>query len=559
MLLPKDLKLEKVLDQLPVGVMVVADGVVTYCNEPVRKLLTMTSFHVIGRNVTELLDPTLLERIMPGAKVNITVKGKRLLVWKDQIMLSGDEVDLYLLTLEGETDEFLHVNYHQVELLEAMMEFAFDGLVMVDREGYITALSTDYASFLGVNQEEAIGKHVTEVIENTRMHIVAKSGKTEVAELQKIRGDYMIATRVPIIKNGQVTGAVGKVLFKNVGGFNSLYKRVNSMEKELKRYKGEMKELNKAAYQFSNIIGSSPLLVQAKKEAKKAAKSDSNVLLLGESGTGKELFAHSIHNESRRAFGSFVKVNCAAIPADLLESELFGYEEGSFTGAIKGGKKGKFEAADGGTIFLDEIGELPLHMQVKFLRVLQEKEVEKIGSSTGKSVDVRVIAATNRDLEKMVQAGEFRLDLYYRLNVMPITVPSLRDRKGDIPRLARYFLEKYRERMNMVARDIHPEAILALEQYEWPGNIRELENVIERAVNVAENEKMIRRCHLPEKITGVQFRSGVRPLEQVMEETEKEAILNALRVTNNNRTKAANLLQISRTSLYEKMKKHRLS
>jgi transcriptional regulator with PAS, ATPase and Fis domain len=243
------------------------------------------------------------------------------------------------------------------------------------------------------------------VIENTRMHVVAKTGKQEVAELQKIKDNYIIATRSPIRKQGKLIGAVGKILFKNVGQFTALSKRINSLEVELKKYKGDFRERNKASYTFDHLMGRSPEFMEVKGQAKIAAKSDSNVLILGESGTVR-LFAHSIHNASRRAMGVFVKVNCAAIPAELLESELFGYEEGSFTGAKKGGKAGKFEAAEGGTIFLDEIGELPLHMQVKLLRVLQEKEIERVGSTGSIPIDVRVIAATNRNLEMV--SKEFR-------------------------------------------------------------------------------------------------------------------------------------------------------
>ena len=304
------------------------------------------------------------------------------------------------------------------EVTKDLFDYTYDGLVVIDKDGMVQMLNRPYAEFLGVDQESSIGKHVTEVIENTRMHIVAQTGKEEVAQLQKINGNYMIATRVPIIKDGKIVGVVGKVLFKNLEQLNSLTKRVQSLEKELSRYKGEFRERNKATYTFHSLIGNSPTFLDAKDQAKKAAKSDSNVLILGESGTGKELFAHSIHNDSKRSMGVFIKVNCAAIPAELLESELFGYEEGSFTGAKKGGKIGKFEAADGGTIFLDEIGELPLHMQVKLLRVLQEREVERVGSTRSIPIDVRIIAATNRNLEEMVEKGEFRLDLYYRLKVM---------------------------------------------------------------------------------------------------------------------------------------------
>ena len=290
--------------------------------------------------------------------------------------------------------------------------------MVVDKDGMVQMLNHPYADFLGVDQESSIGKHVTEVIENTRMHMVAQTGKQEVAQLQKIKGNYIIATRVPIMKDGKIVGAVGKVLFKNLDQLNSLSKRIKSLEEELRRYKGEFRERNKATYTFDSLIGKSPTFHDVKDQAKKTAKSDSNVLILGESGTGKELFAHSIHNDSKRSMGVFIKVNCAAIPAELLESELFGYEEGSFTGAKKGGKVGKFEAADGGTIFLDEIGELPLHMQVKLLRVLQEEKLnESVQLEASPLMSESSLQQTGIS-RKWSEKGEFRLDLYYRLKVM---------------------------------------------------------------------------------------------------------------------------------------------
>ncbi len=450
-------------------------------------------------------------------------------------------------------------SYQQkAELLETIMEFAYDGIIMVDQDGFITMMNKEYADFLGVSVEEAIGKHCSEIVENTRMHVVAKTGKPEIADLQKINGDYMVATRIPIIKNNKIKGAVGKVLFKNVSGFNSLHKRIKTMEKELKEYKGELKELNKAKYNFNNLLGNSPQLIEAKNLADKAASTDSNVLLLGESGTGKELFAHAIHNASSRAVGSFVKVNCAAIPPDLLESELFGYEEGSFTGAKKGGKKGKFEAADGGTIFLDEIGELPLHMQVKFLRVLQEREVEKIGATTSKPIDVKVIAATNRNLEEMVERGEFRLDLYYRLNVVMINIPPLRNREGDIVLLTNFLMKKLSSRLGKQVSGISEEALRALNAYEWPGNIRELENVLERAINVCDQKSLIDVAHLPEKIKGKQEPKSLKSLEEMIKDTEKKALLDSLAISKGNKSKAAKLLNVSRSTFYEKLIKYDL-
>ena len=444
------------------------------------------------------------------------------------------------------------------EVTKDLFDYTFDGLVVIDKDGMVRMLNRPYADFLGVDQESSIGKHVTEVIENTRMHIVAQTGKEEVAQLQKINGNYMIATRVPIIKDGKTVGVVGKVLFKNLDELNSLTKRVQSLEKELSRYKGEFRERNKATYTFDSLIGNSLTFLDAKDQAKKAAKSDSNVLILGESGTGKELFAHSIHNDSKRSMGVFIRVNCAAIPAELLESELFGYEEGSFTGAKKGGKIGKFEAADGGTIFLDEIGELPLHMQVKLLRVLQEKEVERIGSTRSIPIDVRIIAATNRNLEEMVEKGEFRLDLYYRLKVMIIEVPKLSERSEDIKMLVHHFLGKYQKLMNKPIEGISDRALRILSSYTWLGNIRELENTIERALNMVDEDEMVTSDHLPEEIRGYTRPSSALTLNEVMEETERQTIINYLAIMNGNKSGTAKMLGISRTTLYEKMNKYGL-
>lgn len=459
----------------------------------------------------------------------------------------------------GNDDKTVVIDSHDELLFKDIIEYAYDGLVAVDKDGYIQMLSRPYADFLGVNQESSIGKHVTEVIENTRMHIVADTGKKEVAELQKINNNYMIASRSPIFKEGKVTGAVGKILFKNVNQFTSLSKRIQSLEKELQMYKGVFREGNKATYTFDHLIGNSQVFEKVKVQARKMANSDSNVLILGPSGTGKELFAHAIHNESRRAMGVFVKVNCAAIPTELLESELFGYEEGSFTGAKKGGKIGRFEAANGGTIFLDEIGELPLHMQVKLLRVLQEKEVERIGATGTIPVDVRVIAATNRNLEEMVATREFRLDLFYRLKVMEIKVPSLKKRIDDIEILVHYFLEKYQSMMKKSVLGISDHALSILQGYSWPGNIRELENTIERALNMVEKEVVIEPKHLPEDMMGNHKQISVRPLAEVLDEAERNAIMECLRQVNGNKTETAKKLGISRTALYEKLNKYGLS
>jgi PAS domain S-box-containing protein len=443
-------------------------------------------------------------------------------------------------------------------ILNTILETVYDGILVVDSEGYIKLISKAYCKFLGVKEEEVIGKHVTEVVENTRMHIVAKTGVPEIADIQKIKNNYMIATRIPIFKDGKVIGVVGKVLFRNIAELEELHNKIRMFEDEIKKYKAEFKNLNQAKYSFEDIIGSSEKLLEAKKIAMKAAVTDSNILLIAESGTGKELFAHAIHKNSRRRYGPFVKVNCAAIPQELLESELFGYEEGAFTGAKKGGKVGKFELADNGTIFLDEIGDMPLEMQAKLLRVIQEKEIEKIGSVAPKKIDVRIIAATNKNLEELVSQGKFREDLYYRLNVITISIPPLRERKKDIVEIAHYYLNYFSTKYNKNIESFTKEAIRALVNYSWPGNIRELINVIERAVNIIDNEKLINIEHLPSKIVGDRKVIALKPLEELLWETERIAIIEALKITGGNKSEAAKILKISRSTFYEKLQKYNL-
>ena len=428
--------------------------------------------------------------------------------------------------------------------------------MIVDENAVITMLSKSYSDFIGISQENAIGKPVTDVIENTRMHIVIQTGEMETAHVQYINGSYMIASRIPIIKNGEVIGAIGKVLFRNVKELNTLYIKMKKMGKELETYKIHLKQLNTATYSFEDIIGLSKEISIAKSIACKASQTHSNVLLLGESGTGKELFAHAIHLSSDRLYAPFVKVNCGAIPSDLLESELFGYEGGAFTGAKKEGKMGKFELADGGTIFLDEIGDMPLHMQVKLLRAIQEKEVEKIGSIGSKKIDIRIIAATNRNLEESMHKGNFRQDLYYRLNVVTIHIPALRDRIDDILPIADHLIKKISKDLNKKIEGISKDAQGYLKSYKWEGNIRELENTLERAINVIENSDIISPIDLPDKITGRKETKIIKTLEETMVAAEKQAITDALSATDGNKTKAAKILGIGRTSLYEKIQKY---
>lgn len=317
-------------------------------------------------------------------------------------------------------------------------------------------------------------------------------------------------------------------------------------------------------YKFDNIIGNSPAIQQVFARMEKILVTDSTVLILGESGTGKELVARAIHFNGPRKEKPFIAINCGAIPADLLESELFGHMRGSFTGAVAD-KPGKFELANKGTIFLDEIGTMPQQLQMKLLRVLQEEEVERVGSTSRTKLDVRVISATNADLDDRVRRGEFREDLYYRLNVIPIHLPPLRDRREDIPLLAKHFLRKICIDMRRPVLEITPEAVRALEAYEWPGNVREMENVIERAVALTDSE-IIDRQDLPSQIGGVSQENSHFPTMRIpgdgidLAETialiEKALIKQAMEKSSDVKARAAALLNINRTTLVEKIKRY---
>lgn len=446
----------------------------------------------------------------------------------------------------------------EASLLETMLAAPDELIVVVNQNGYIENMSQAYGDFLGIQVQNAIGRHVTEVIENTRMDIVVKTGVPETGETQDIHGEKMIATRIPIRKNGMVIGAYGRVLVRNTRELHMLHDKLSSIEMELNMYKRTFEKINTAKYTVDDIIGDCSIMQDLKDSVRKVAKTNSNVLIMGESGTGKELFAHSIHAGSMRRKAPFVCVNCGSIPEQLIESELFGYEEGAFTGARKGGKIGLFPAAHGGTIFLDEIGELPLSMQVRLLRVLQDREIQRVGSNVREKVNVRVVAATNRNLYQMVKKGEFRSDLYYRLNVVTLHLPLLRERKEDLPLLIQMILSKISKKESLGAIEISREAMDHLLRYDWPGNVRELENVLERAINFTDAGEKIKAKNLPERITGSMVSQTMMPLKELMENTEKDAIKDALLRCRNCKAKAANELGISRTTLYEKMMKYEI-
>lgn len=449
-----------------------------------------------------------------------------------------------------------------VPLEKALDNIQF-GTLVVDAEGIVTFYSKSYEDFLGIPREKVLGQHVTEVIENTRMHVVLQTGEPEIGWKQKIKGQNMVVQRVPIRdKAGKIIGAVGQVMFRDVAEITELAQKLNLLESKLEHYERELEHLRSSRYTFDHIIGTSPAIEKAKRLALKAADGNSTVLLLGESGVGKELFAHAIHHASPRRSKAFVRVNCSSIPRELMESELFGYEAGAFTGAGRRGKPGKFELANQGSIFFDEIGDMPLEMQAKLLRVLQEKEVERVGGTKTLAVDFRLVATTNVDPEALVKAGRLRRDLFYRLNVVPIRIPPLRERREDIPAVSRHLLARLREEQGVRPLGISPEVLDLFQRYDWPGNIRELVNVLERASYAADGPQ-IEMEHLPLFLQDVRGeRAGERRgsnLRLAVQEAERDAVLQALKMARGNKARAAKLLGIHRTGLYQKLARLNLS
>ncbi|SEI00908.1 PAS domain S-box-containing protein [Halobacillus karajensis] len=472
--------------------------------------------------------------------------------------------------LKGFTSYFEKINEkeHSAEILPVILESAYEGIAVVDENGILREFNHSYSRFTGISQDHALGRHVEDVIDNTRLPETLKTGMPERGVIQYIQGQPMIVHRIPIWKEGKVVGAIGMLIFEGVTEVYRIYERLQGTQRELESSQKTTEQKQTKTYKMTldQIIGDSERNADRKRLARKVAKTSATVLITGESGTGKELFARGIHHLSSFSSGPFVPLNCGAIPEQLFESEMFGYEEGAFTGARKGGKPGKFELAQNGTLFLDEIGEMPLMMQAKLLRVLQEKQVERVGGTHVYNINTRIIAATNRNLKELVEEGEFREDLYYRLNILEIPIPPLRDRPDDVPPLVSYYLKALCKKYEVSRKGLTSEAMAIFMNYEWPGNIRELINTLEKLV-VMVDEDMIDTNHLPEEFIREERRKS--PMEessyslfhQVKNEKmerERDLIEKTLKQTDGNKTKAAQQLGIHRTTLYQKLKKYRL-
>jgi transcriptional regulator with PAS, ATPase and Fis domain len=425
--------------------------------------------------------------------------------------------------------------------LETVLEVAYEGVAVLDEHGQITLANASFCKKMGAAKEQIIGKNINSYIPMTDNQLPLK--------VLEINQKPCVISSLPITKEGATKGFVVKI-YEDLDQLTDVMQQLKRIDMQLNYYKDELYKVNGTSYNIASIVCQDERIAKLKSQVLQVARNNSTVLITGESGTGKELFAHSIHNASSRRKEPFIKVNCSAIPAELAEAELFGYEDGAFTGARKQGKPGKFELADGGTIFLDEIGDMPLILQSKLLRVIQEKEIERVGGIKTRKVDVRIISATNKALKRLALEGKFREDLYFRINVVELTIPPLRERKPDIPVLVDSFIRKYNSTLTGRVDGITDAALAILVQYNWPGNIRELENIIERMMNYVDSG-LIDVQDVPEEIRRAERPGG--KTGQSLANIEREAIQSALAEADGNKSRAARLLGISRSKLYEKL------
>ncbi|MFW5825262.1 MAG: sigma-54 interaction domain-containing protein [Marinobacter sp.] len=455
-----------------------------------------------------------------------------------------------------------------IDALMAMFEKASAGAIAVDREARITWINDSYCRLLGVREEAVVGQPVRSIIPHTRMPEVVASGDPLLLDIMEHQNQQLVVTRLPFFDDdGAVEGAIACVLYDDLQPLTPLVARYRRLHQDLQAARKALaRQARGTRYSLSDFIGASPAALDVKRKARLAAGRDMPVLLQGETGTGKEVLAQAIHGASARAERPFVAVNVAAIPENLLEAEFFGVAPGAYTGASKY-RDGRFQLASGGTLFLDEVGDMPMPLQAKLLRALQEGEVEPLGSNRVQSVDVRVIAATSRDLGQMMAEGHFRSDLYYRLNVMEIPVPPLRERLADLGILCESLLADLSDGPGLGA-EITDEALALLARHHWPGNIRELRNVLERALTLNENAETLDREVLAQVLPELPsapasgasgsgpesaLPPGTHTLAEVVAAAEREAIAAALEASGGNRSQAARLLGVSRSVLYEKL------
>ncbi len=562
--------IEIILNSAYEGVIAIDEnGLVTLFNRAAERIIGLTASSVIGRKAIDVIPNTRLPIVLstgePELNQQQNVDSTAIITsrfpLKDDAgrIIGAAAVFRDISEIKSLTEQVSNL-WTARNLLEAVIDATEDAISVADEHGNTIIVNSAYTRITGLPRDAVVNKPVTvDIAEGESMHLQILRTGTPVRNVRMKVGPAkkeVIVNVAPIFIDGNITGSVGTI---------HDISEIMALNEELARARKLIRQL-KAKYSCHDIIGNSAAMKAAKELARRAAETPATVLLRGESGTGKELFAHAIHNASSRRKGQFVRVNCTALSEDLLESELFGYVEGAFTGALKGGKKGLFEEADGGTIFLDEIGEISIALQRKLLRVLQEREILPVGSTVPVAIDVRVIAATNANLELKLKDGTFKGDLYYRLNVLPIIIPALRKVKEDIPLLVNHIIFKLNQDYGRQVERMSDEAIEALKGYDWPGNVRELESVIGRAIiSMKPAERTIEAVHLPlfecERIGQILLGAAggpVQPLSQVIAEAEKAAIERALNEAKGNREQAAQLLGTAVRNLYYKIRKYKI-
>lgn len=530
---------EQIFSSMANGLIVTdKDDIVTVCNPAALRMLGLSEGQAVGKKVCDVVPNTRMHivnqtgqgeiacRHMIGASTTIT---NRTPIIIDGKVCGATAIFEDISALEKIKWEFYEVKEMQ-ERLQLILETVQDGICVLNKAGDIVYVNPAYLRIVNKRKEAVLGKNIYDIAPGGTRCGVLKTGTPQLGSFSRKKdGTTVVANVNPIIVDGEISGVVSVV--KNITELQQLMEKLSKMSAKAEYLEQELFRTKKTGKAFANYIGCSGKVVDVLAMAAKAAQSGATVLIRGESGTGKELVAEGIHYASGRAGGPFIRVNCGAIPSALLESELFGHEKGAFTGALKK-KLGKFELANHGTLFLDEIGEMDRNMQVKLLRALQQKEFDRVGGETTVKVDVRIIAATNRALEDMVRQETFRDDLYYRLNVIPLVLPPLRERVEDIPLLTEHFIKKIGGQAKKGVKGIRPEALDVLMAYKWPGNVRELENIIERVITLMDAD-FIAIEHLPSYITGETAVRDVKNFEAgavlPWEEYEKQIIGNALK------------------------------
>lgn len=560
--------IQKILDSTHDAMIAVdIEGVITVFNKSAERLTGKRAEEVLGKPVELVIENTRLPIILKTGKSELNQQqplNKTTIITNRMPVLDDEGRIVGAIAVFRDISELIDLaekitNLSEIrETLEATINATQDAISVVDENGIGTLINPAYTRMTGYTEKDVIGKDCTfDLAEGESVHLeVLKSGKPVKGKRLKVglNKKDVVAEAAPIIVKGVLKGSVA--IIHDLTEINAIYERLDQAKQIIRNLE--------AKYTFDDIIGTSEILLNAIEKAKIAAETPATVIIRGESGTGKELFAHAIHNASSRRYAQFVRVNCAAISENLLESELFGYEEGAFTGAAKGGKIGLFEKANGGTIFLDEIGELSLNTQAKLLRVLQEKEILRVGSNKPKAIDVRIISATNVDLEKAIVEKRFRQDLYYRLNVVPIDIPALRKHKSDIPALVKHLINKFNQEYGRNVSDISTAALEKIMSYEWVGNVRELENFVGRAmINIKMHEHLITIKHLPSLLGAAQdqnmddkmiIRIEDQNLDHNVKQFEKAFIMEVLESNQNSRELTAKSLGISLRTLYYKLK-----